>query len=324
MIKPCFQPLLLRIFLLIAVISSLGLVLFIIHQTSDLWEVDLAFSLVNAASFFLLIVTLLLLTRKCWRTSLFISLLIMITQYQSKGSYLSNQFANRGAFCQNKFHILQFNLSYFSHAYKSLLTHLESKNYDLIALQEVSPNQGRLLITQLKEKYPYQIGGTPVVGFPSGQLLFSKSPFIEFQVHGDQGKNQLISALWQTSNYEPVHLITAHAPSPRSHQLWQQRNHTLERIEQLFEHYALPSVMVIGDLNIPPNSDYYQNTFQKFQGDPVISWPNIDYLGQFIGIAIDHLLVSSSLTLCHREPIVELEYSDHFAIASSVSFKTSK
>lgn len=319
MIKSCFQPLLLRICLLIIAIFSLTLPLFIIHQVSDLWEFDIAFSLVNSASLFLFVVTLLLLAKKRWRTSLFVFLLLILIQYQSNGSYISNKFANRGAFCQNEFHILQFNLSYFSHAYKSLLTHLESTSYALIALQEVTPDQGRLLINKLREEYPYQVGGTPIVGFPSGQLLFSKSPFLEFRINGKQGENQLISALWQAPDYEPIHLITAHAPSPRSNQLWQQRNHTLQRIKTLFERYNLPSVMVIGDLNTPPNSQYYQKAFQTLQDKPIISWPNIEYVGQFIGVAIDHLLVSSPLILCHREAVVELQHSDHFAIASSIS-----
>ena len=323
MIKPCFHPLFVCISLIAAIIFSLGLILFTIHQVSDLWEFDIAFALMNATSFLLFVVTLLFLITLRWRTSLFLFFTLILIQSQSNGSYISNKFAKRGAFCQNEFHILQFNLSYFSHAYKSLLSHLKSQNYDLIALQEVSPNQGKLLINKLREEYPYQIGGTPIIGFPSGQLLLSKSPFIEFKIHGAQGENQLISALWQSPNYEPIHLIAAHAPSPRSNQLWQQRNQTLHRIERLFERYNLPNIMVIGDLNTPPNSQYYQKTFHELQDKPVISWPNIQYLGQFIGVAIDHLLVSSPLTLCHRETVSELRYSDHFAIFSSVSAKIS-
>lgn len=231
------------------------------------------------------------------------------------------------ASCQDPLKVLQYNLYYTNPELSPFLDYLGKNDIDLVVLQETAPWHGDKLMALIDE-YPYQFGGKPKIGYPSGQMIISKQP-INLRTHNTPAGHYMISGVWQSSESRPISLYTAHPPSPRSEQLWHERNALISSLERLANYSPYPDTLIIGDFNLSANTSRFEHTYQDYQTAPVQSWPRKIsgiFIPSFTQIAIDHFWLrsteSSSLFICKREVLSEFSGSDHSAVITYLSTKT--
>tara|TARA_Y100001960_G_scaffold251831_1_gene268764 strand:+ start:3379 stop:4320 length:942 start_codon:yes stop_codon:yes gene_type:complete len=227
--------------------------------------------------------------------------------------------------CANPISIGQFNLLYENKNINQALSYLHNASLDLIVLQEVSPEFGERL-TSLDDIYPYQYGGQEGVGYPSGQMILSRTELRNMSVFFTSDHQAIIRGIWRPNKQQSFVLITAHPPSPRTSQLWQRRNHLIEEIEALTIQYPSDEVLIVGDFNLSATSLRFARLFPSFQTAPVASWPNwvnrFKTPAQFM-IAIDHLWLKSTEAgrrICSRKSDVYPNGSDHRLVVTNIGY----
>ncbi|OCH23619.1 endonuclease/exonuclease/phosphatase family protein [Aliivibrio sp. 1S128] len=250
--------------------------------------------------------------------SFFCLLLATLWLYQTP----SQQYTT--ASCSDPLKIVQYNLYYTNPDLTSFLNYLIKTDIDLVVLQETSPWHGERFM-ELIDEYPYQFGGAPTLGYPSGQMVISKHP-LNLRAQNTPAGHYMISGIWQSSEDRPVSLYTAHPPSPRTKQLWHERNALIGSLERLADYSPYPDTLIIGDFNLSANTKRFNTIYKDYHTAPIQSWPR-EIKGiaipSFARIAIDHLWIknteSPSLFICKREALPQFSGSDHSAVVTYLS-----
>lgn len=216
--------------------------------------------------------------------------------------------------CDKSVEIFQFNNAYNEKNVDELTRFLANNNYDLVALQEVTPFVRSTLLRKLKQHYPHVISGISHTSYVNtGQLVLSKYPLDNVKYQNNNSSSYVIQSQWLVHNTE-VKLFTVHPPSPRNYLLWKKRNTALYKLSKDIEHTLEENIIMVGDFNLSSFSPRFRIFEQVFSTKPIGSWPNVALLPPKLSIAIDHLFVSNQIEICHRTIREELSYSDHYAI----------
>lgn len=238
--------------------------------------------------------------------------------------YLTPASYEREGSCVNPLSIVQYNLRYENPDLSSFIEYVRTQPIDLVVLQEVSPEHGEQFRV-LDNVYPYQYGGQSKIGYPSGQMVLSKSLLYGMNVHNSAYGHKLIQGIWQPKFNTDIALYVGHPPSPRSESLWLARNSTIGALEALVSSSALNTTLVVGDFNLSSQSQRYKEMLVGYEQQPIGSWPT-----KFSGIvfpsrariAIDHLWLKSEAkikyVICSRRTLLEFEGSDHSPILTSI------
>ncbi|CAH1564893.1 endonuclease/exonuclease/phosphatase family protein [Vibrio rotiferianus] len=223
--------------------------------------------------------------------------------------------------CENPLTIVQFNLFYENPDINQFINYLLKHPADLVVMQELSPQVGEKLHL-LDDIYPFYYGGQRGVGYPSNQMILSRYPLEPVSIYHTPDGQEVIRATWQVDN--PITLMTAHPPSPRTEPLWQRRNALIRTIETLTDLYPTSEMIVIGDFNLSAASPRFSKLFSRFQSRPVASWPaSIKELSvpAFAMIGIDHLWFKSEYTdrqICTRLSTSQPNGSDHRLVTTVI------
>ncbi|WP_045372494.1 endonuclease/exonuclease/phosphatase family protein [Vibrio campbellii] len=223
--------------------------------------------------------------------------------------------------CENPLTIVQFNLFYENPDINQFINYLLKHPADLVVMQELSPQVGEKLHL-LDDIYPFYYGGQRGVGYPSNQMILSRYPLEPVSIYHTPDGQEVIRATWQVD--EPITLMTAHPPSPRTEPLWQRRNALIRTIETLADLYPTPEMIVIGDFNLSAASPRFSKLFSRFQSRPVASWPTLIKgvsVPSFAMIGIDHLWLKSEKTdrqICTRLSTSQPNGSDHRLVTTEI------
>ncbi|WP_440889390.1 endonuclease/exonuclease/phosphatase family protein [Vibrio sp. WZ-1] len=223
--------------------------------------------------------------------------------------------------CEHPLTIVQFNLFYENPDINQFINYLLRHPADLVVMQELSPQVGQKLHL-LDDVYPFYYGGQRGVGYPSNQMILSRYPLEDVSIYHTPDGQEVIRAVWQVD--EPITLMTAHPPSPRTEPLWQRRNALIRTIETLTDLYPTPEMIVIGDFNLSATSPRFSKLFSRFQSRPVASWPTSIKgvsVPSFAMIGIDHLWLKSEKTdrqICTRLSTSQPNGSDHRLVTTVI------
>lgn len=216
--------------------------------------------------------------------------------------------------------VLQYNTYYDNNQIGVFIDFAREQRPDILVLQEVSPIHGEQL-KLLGDLYPYQYGGQRRVGYPSGQMILSRSPMYGMNTVTSISGHNIIRVVWRASEDKDLFLIAAHPPSPRTKALWLQRNEVIEDVRTMAEASPLETVLVVGDFNLASTTSRFNNMLPGFESWPVASWPVFIKRWTLPAkpvIAIDHFWIrnarSDDQTICSRERIRHINGSDHAPI----------
>ncbi|TOI39135.1 endonuclease [Vibrio parahaemolyticus] len=227
------------------------------------------------------------------------------------------------ASCSQSLSVIQFNLFYENSDINQFINYLLRHPADLVVMQELTPRVGSLL-HMLDDVYPHYYGGQRDVGYPSNLMILSRHPITEVSVYRAPNGQEVIRAVWLPKGQAPITLFAAHPPSPRTSELWHQRNALVRTIETLTALYPEPEVLVVGDFNLSSVSPRFSTLFPSFQTAPVTSWPtNIKgiYVPEPMMIGIDHLWLKSEQgqrIICSRESSALPQGSDHRMVTTQI------
>ncbi|TMX39323.1 endonuclease [Vibrio rotiferianus] len=223
--------------------------------------------------------------------------------------------------CENPLTIVQFNLFYENPDINQFINYLLKHPADLVVMQELSPQVGEKLHL-LDDIYPFYYGGQRGVGYPSNQMILSRYLLEPVSIYHTPDGQEVIRATWQVDN--PITLMTAHPPSPRTEPLWQRRNALIRTIETLTDLYPTSEMIVIGDFNLSAASPRFSKLFSRFQSRPVASWPTSVKglpVPAFAMIGIDHLWFKSEYKgrkICTRLSTSQPNGSDHRLVTTVI------
>lgn len=227
--------------------------------------------------------------------------------------------------CVNPITVAQFNLYYENSDINQFINYLINQPKDLVVLQEVAPEVGEKL-QMLDDIYPYYYGGQEGVGYPSSQMILSRSPLTNMSVYLTPDEQAIIRGTWHPNRHTSMTLVAAHPPSPRTKSLWHRRNALIRTIESLNELYPSDEILVVGDFNLSSVSLRFGRIFPSYQTLPVASWPNWTQAiptPDFTMIAIDHLWLKSAASgrrICERSSIPKPNGSDHKVVITQIGF----
>ncbi|WP_199436077.1 endonuclease/exonuclease/phosphatase family protein [Vibrio owensii] len=286
------------------------------RQYHDIWWAENLTSIPALLLFVYLGFALVLLVCRHWAKAIFSALI----GFASIAFLLPTQITNNQT-CENPLTIVQFNLFYENPDINQFINYLLKHPADLVVMQELSPQVGDKLHL-LDDVYPFYYGGQRGVGYPSNQMILSRYPLEPVSIYHTPDGQEVIRATWQVDN--PITLMTAHPPSPRTEPLWQRRNALIRTIETLTDLYPTPEMIVIGDFNLSASSPRFDGLFSRFQTQPVASWPTSVKglpVHAFAMIGIDHLWLkseNSNRMICSRASTDQPNGSDHRLVTTLI------
>ncbi|UQA52477.1 endonuclease/exonuclease/phosphatase family protein [Vibrio sp. ED002] len=286
------------------------------RQYHDIWWAENLTSIPALLLFVYLGFALVLLVCRHWAKAIAATLIGLA----SIAFLLPTQITNNQT-CENPLTIVQFNLFYENPDINQFINYLLKQPADLVVMQELSPQVGEKLHL-LDDIYPFYYGGQRGVGYPSNQMILSSYPLESVSIYHTPDGQEVIRATWQVDN--PITLMTAHPPSPRTEPLWQRRNALIRTIETLTDLYPTPEMIVIGDFNLSAASPRFNGLFSRFHTQPVVSWPTSVkglLVPVFAMIGIDHLWLKSESverTICSRKSASHPNGSDHRLVTTVI------
>ena len=286
------------------------------RQSHDIWWAENLTSIPALLLFAYLAFALVLLVCRHWTKAIAATLI----GFASIAYLLPTKITNNQT-CENPLTIVQFNLFYENPDINQFINYLLKHPADLVVMQELSPQVGEKLHL-LDDIYPFYYGGQRGVGYPSNQMILSRYPLDPVSIYHTPDGQEVIRATWQVDN--PITLMTAHPPSPRTEPLWQRRNALIRTIETLTDLYPTPEMIVIGDFNLSAASPRFDGLFSRFQTQPVASWPTSVKglpVPAFAMIGIDHLWLKSEKTdrqICTRLSTSQPNGSDHRLVTTVI------
>ncbi|EOX3896567.1 endonuclease/exonuclease/phosphatase family protein [Vibrio alginolyticus] len=286
------------------------------RQYHDIWWAENLTSIPALLLFVYLGFALVLLVCRHWAKAIFSALI----GFASIAFLLPTQITNNQT-CENPLTIVQFNLFYENPDINQFINYLLKHPADLVVMQELSPQVGEKLHL-LDDIYPFYYGGQRGVGYPSNQMILSRYPLEPVSIYHTPDGQEVIRATWQVDN--PITLMTAHPPSPRTEPLWQRRNALIRTIETPTDLYPTPEMIVIGDFNLSAASPRFNGLFSRFQTQPVASWPTSVKglpVPAFAMIGIDHFWLkseNSNRMICSRTSTNQPNGSDHRLVTTLI------
>ncbi|MCL9776624.1 endonuclease/exonuclease/phosphatase family protein [Vibrio methylphosphonaticus] len=223
--------------------------------------------------------------------------------------------------------VLQYNVYYDNHQLDSFIQYVRKTTPAILILQEVSPTHGEQL-KELTALYPYQYGGQRRVGYPSGQMILSQNPLYGRNVVASRSGHRILKVIWRATEDKDIYLIAAHPPSPRTKQLWIERNEVINDVMMEAQRSPLDTTLVVGDFNLSSTTARFAALMPGFQTQPIASWPSFikRWLLPFQPVvAIDHLWVkgpSINTQICQRQAITQIGGSDHVAIRTDLHLES--
>jgi len=219
--------------------------------------------------------------------------------------------------------VFQFNMKYDELNLNLLAKFLIKQNYDFVALHEVSPKARKSLLYELNPYYPYFISGiNQQLSIETDQLILSTHPLrnTRYQIHEDS--SYFISTQWKLAD-NLVWVLVLHPPSPRTERLWLKRNQTLYQLQRMIHQSKEDKILVIGDLNISNHSARLESIMKNLTSRHLNSWPNHSLIPQLFGYSLDQLWLSKPGSVCSKNTVKQLNYSDHYAIETKIFWPNS-
>lgn len=303
-----------RVFTLLAILLPLILTVYLrFFQPS--WQLENLAAFLSLLPIYFGLLALIFLVMRHWLLSAGLLLTVLVSTIG-----MSSTSFNQSACVTNRLSVLQYNVFFDNPSLASLIDYVSKAQPDMVVLQEVSPSHGQAL-EALFSAYPYYYGGQSRVGYPSGQMVLSKTPLYGMTTNRTAAGHAFISLVWQTRFERDVMVIAAHPPSPRNQKHWNERNDMLAEIESLALRSPLAFNLVVGDFNLASTTRRFDKFLPMFRTTPIHSWPVFLkrwQLQSYPIVAIDHLWVSNEHSnespICRRERVMEITGSDHAAV----------
>ncbi len=202
--------------------------------------------------------------------------------------------------------------------HEGIVQWIEQHHPDVVLLQETS-HAWEKWVERLKVIYPHQLTNYMSDSF-FGAVLLSKYPLknVKIEEMGEKW-NYYFSANLQIDVTHAVQLYAIHTHPPFGEKGADIRNRQLRHLAQVMNDKYADTSVVMGDLNITPYSPYFKEFLSQtgLQNSMLgygiqNSWPT-DLPLWLMGIAIDHVLVSSNIEVKVRE-LGENLGSDHLPV----------
>ncbi|MGV2988618.1 endonuclease/exonuclease/phosphatase family protein [Vibrio sp. E150_011] len=232
--------------------------------------------------------------------------------------YRSTHFYTDHSACTDEtVNIVQYNVYYDNQNLEAFIEYVADTLPDILVLQEVSPIHGERLQV-LEPLYPYKFGGQSRVGYPSGQMILSRKPLYGMNTVSSRSGHKILKVIWRATADKDVYLIAAHPPSPRTEQLWVERNEVIRDVAVEAQRSPLDTTLVVGDFNLASTTSRFTSLMSTFDTKPVFSWPTfVKRWGVAFQpvVAIDHLWIRTTQTtqpaICYRHTVNSIAGSDH-------------
>jgi endonuclease/exonuclease/phosphatase (EEP) superfamily protein YafD len=219
--------------------------------------------------------------------------------------------------------IAQLNVNFNNDGIDRIVQWFEEQDSDVAVLVEVTPEWSGMM-ERLRAKYPHSLVRIPPDG--SGVAVFAKSgsPSLRVEPLGDAWCPAVVLNVRQPAGPSVLALFATHLRSPMTPGDAAARNRQLTVLARRVEAEPALNKVVVGDLNITRWSPWYGD----LTGPTGIrdghegfglggSWPSV--LGRWMGIPIDHTLVSPGVRVVRREVGPDLG-SDHLPVTTTIEF----
>ena len=213
-----------------------------------------------------------------------------------------------------KVSIAHLNTANIEQGFDELVDFIDDMDPDIISIQEVTPEWGHFIKTQLKEKYPYQ--NLLIRIDPYGMCLISKTPFIKIDTFNHNNIPNLLSTV--SMGDQNVSILSSYiVPDLGKSSKTGNREH-LDLITRKITSSKNP-VISLGDFNMV----YWQNEIRDFRKNAELENSRRDFTPLGFRIPHDHIFYSAQLE-CTRFAEVNNDNSNHFGILGTFQLKTLK
>ncbi|MFZ5862751.1 MAG: endonuclease/exonuclease/phosphatase family protein [Nitrospirota bacterium] len=194
---------------------------------------------------------------------------------------------------------------------------------DVAVLVEVTPEWSKAM-TRLRDRYPHSLVRIPPDG--SGVAVFTKraAPSLRVEPLGDAWCPAVVMNVVQSTGPSALALFATHLRSPVTPGDAVARNRQLTVLARRVDAEPALNKVVVGDLNITRWSPWYDDLAGRAgvrDGQEGFglggSWPSL--FGRWLGIPIDHTLVSPGVRVVRREVGPDLG-SDHLPVTTTIEF----
>lgn len=233
--------------------------------------------------------------------------LVLLVGYGLWPSFNPQQAETAIGATEKRLKVVQFNLGGERSSPQAIVDSLHGLNADVVALVETSPN-GEAVLAELKSDYPFKVDCFDKPGCE--MAIVSKTPLSNSTlVYAGQTVPLLKASLGPA--YGDLRVVAVHTTRfPHIAEQFSQ----FRAIDQALEADVGP-LLLMGDFNATPQSRVLQGLADQL-GLKVVtylpSWPATYGLPQ---LAIDHILVSSSLRALSQETVGQGAGSDHLPVA---------
>jgi len=287
----------------------------LIYFCGNFFLVMLLKSYVVQLSFFVLITALvLLIMKKKWQflVSFFAFLLLFSIYYPFLWKSSDPDAGNT-----DTIKVLQFNVLKENENKEETIELILSENADIVMLEEINEEWGRVLEEKMTEAYPYYKIHPREDFF--GIAFFSKYPLTEVEVF-DIHYYPVITAVADCGENN-VRVFGVHSKAPTTALNFENRNKHIELLADEINKHKEP-ILITGDFNAVP----WDNAIIKFKEETGLtdsrtslsstfpSW------GLFAKVPIDFIFYSAEIS-CSDFRTVGNNFSDHYGIAGDFSFK---
>lgn len=300
---------------------SLTIFLFslLIYCCGDFFLITLLKSYVVQVSLFVFIFAFILLLLKRWWLSLLttFSCLILFSVYSSFLFVKEIEMYEGAGFIGEFVKVLQFNVLKGNENKEETIELILEQNADIVMLEEINAEWGRLLEEKMKVEYPYHRINTREDFF--GIALFSKYPLSDVTIF----ETTYFPGITAIVNYkkQKLRVFGIHTKAPTTFANFQLRNDQLENLSDAIDKYHEP-ILLMGDFNAVPWDDAIVDLKEKTKlvdsrtslATTFPSW------GLFAKVPIDFIFYSNEL-ISNDFKVIENEYSDHYGISTTVYFR---
>ncbi len=221
------------------------------------------------------------------------------------------------------FSTIQYNMFFNQSSIKKINSVINDTDPDFLIFQELTTDMGVALYDKYKNTYKYSIGRKPREGFPNNQLFMSKYEILEGKIEEFENKKYRVIEANINLNGEEVFFYIMHPPSPKTKKNWENRNFLLNEANLTLLTQRNP-FLLIGDLNITPNSNQFKHIFKKeFYNFNLLekgnTWHafNIPIVSEYILVnEIDLSLSSKNIYLVEKKHFENIKTSDHYPVFS--------
>lgn len=221
------------------------------------------------------------------------------------------------------FSTFQYNMFFNQPSIKNIESIIKEKEPDFLIFQELTTEMGINLYNKYKDIYKYSIGRKPKEGFPNNQLFMSKYEILEGKIEEFENRKYRVIEASINLNGEEVFFYVMHPPSPKTKKNWENRNFLLNEANLTLLTQKNP-FLLIGDLNITPNSNQFKHIFEEgFYNFNLLkkgnTWHafNIPFVSEYLLInEIDLSLSSKNIYLIEKKNFENINTSDHYPVFS--------